>query len=164
MIWNNQFKFEYSGPGKDIILFYFNFSNYVDYDIDCPNGGISSSSSGFSEEAEAVAQFGKKGICTIKFESTEEYKGSFVIYTLNNKLSIKLKNKYGNLDTAYEDDDNMISVSQLTFSVPKLDRDVTANFEYSKKSFVSGCTADIDNPFKVCHDKVCEENTTTYEL
>ena len=58
----------------------------------------------------------------------------------------------------------MISVSQLTFSVPKLDRDGTANFEYSKKSFVSGYTADIDNPFKVCHDKVCEENTTTYEL
>ena len=39
---NNEFTFQYSGPGKDIILFYF---NCLDYDIECPNGSIEASSS-----------------------------------------------------------------------------------------------------------------------
>ena len=29
---------------------------------------------------------------------------------------------------------------------------------------MSGYTIVIDNPFKICHDKVCDENITTYEF
>lgn len=163
---NNEFKFQYSGPGKDIILFYFKLdNNYINYDIDCPNGGSSTSISGSSESSKALSQLGKKGTCTIKFEPEEENKGSFVIYTLNNKLSIKLKNKYGNLlSESEDDDDDWVSASQLTFSVPKLDRDVNAKFEYSNSVYIHGDTFNIENPFKVCHGKECEENLSTYEF
>ena len=58
----------------------------------------------------------------------------------------------------------MVSVSQLTFSVPKLDRDVTANFEYNKKADIERDSFTIENPFKVCHGKDCEENLSTYEF
>ena len=162
---NNEFKFQYNGPGKDIILFYFTLdNNYVEYDIDCPNAGSSGSTSGSSRSFKALVQSVKKGTCTIKFEPKEENKGSFVIYTLNSKLSIKLKNKYGNLLSECKDDDNSVSVSQLTFSVPKLDRDVTANFEYSNNVYVFGDTISIENPFKVCHGQECKENLSTYEF
>ena len=161
---NNEFKFQYNGPGKDIILFYFTLDNkYVKYDIDCPNAG-SSGNSGGSVSSQIFIQVGKEGTCTIKFEPEEKKKGSFVIYTLNTKLSIKLENKYGNLVSAFEDDDNLVSVSQLTFSVPKLDRDVTANFEYNKKADIERDSFTIENPFKVCHGKDCEENLSTYEF
>lgn len=162
---NNEFKFQYSGPGKDIILFYFKLdNNCVDYDIDCPNGGSGSSISGSSEFSKVFQQIEKKGTCTITFEPKEENKGSFVIYTLNSKLSIKLKNKYGNLLSESERDFNWISVSQLTFSVPKLDRDVNAKFEYSNNVYIDGDPFTIENPFKVCHGKECEENLSTYEF
>ena len=57
----NEFKFQYSGPGQDIILFYFKLdNNCVYYDIDCPNGGSGISMSGSSESSEALKQLEKK--------------------------------------------------------------------------------------------------------
>ena len=156
---NNEFKFEYKGPGKDIIIFYIKSDNYyVDYDLDCPNTSIESSISGGTYDSITATQIEKTGTCTIKFESEKESKGSFVIYTIKSKLSIKLKNKYGNLIFADEDNDSLAeSISQLTFSVPKLVRDVTANFEYSKNVLIHRTTYTIENPFKVYHGKFSQK-------
>ena len=99
----NEFEFQYSGTGKDIILFYFKLDNkYVDYDIQGPYGDTQGSTSGKSEISVSLVQSKEKGTYTIKFKSEEKNKGSFVIYTLNSKLSIKLKNKYGNLNHQYD--------------------------------------------------------------
>ena len=58
---NNEFTFQYSGPGKDIILFYFKLdNNYIEYEIECPNGSSGTSSSGSSEYSEAIFQVEKK--------------------------------------------------------------------------------------------------------
>ena len=163
---NNEFNFEYKGPGKDIIIFYIKSDNYYfDYDLVCPNTSMESSISGGTYASITATQVGTTGTCTIKFESEKESKGSFVIYTIKSKLSIKLKNKYGNLIFADEDDDSLAeSISQLTFSVPKLDRDVTANFEYSKDVFIHKTPYTIENPFKVYHGKDFKENISTYEF
>ena len=65
----------------------------------------------------------------------------------------------------YKDDEHhFTSVSQLTFSVPKLDRDVIANFEYSKEARLDYAVVPIENPFKICHGKECKENLSTYEF
>ena len=78
----------------------------------------------------------KKGICNFKFFlSKETDKESLVIYTFNKELSIKLKNQYGFLrNNFYLIFENIkTSISQLTFLVPNLERDVNAIFEYQKK-------------------------------
>lgn len=156
------FKFEYNGPGNDIILFYFDSDVHLfSYDISCREG----SKSGGSDLLITIRQIAKNGTCTIRFRPEEYHKGSFVIYTLNNKLSIKLKNKYGNLFSGDEENTHhWLSASQLTFLVPKLDRDITANFEYSKSAYVERNTINIDNPFKVCCGNVCHEDISTYEF
>ena len=158
---NNEFKFEYNGPGHDIILFYFQFDQkYIHSSIECPDHSIS----GGNEYSRALIHIGKRGTCTIKFDPEEKDKGSFVIYTLNNKLSIKLKNKYGNLSSRATDDDSNVRVSKLTFSVPKIDRDATVNFEYDKSVNIRRESFSIENPFKVCHNKDCKESLSTYEF
>ena len=164
---DNEFEFEYSGPGTDLILFYFKIdNNSLIYKIDCPNSHSQTQiyNTQETELASNFRQLNKKGTCKIKFESEERNKGSFVIYTAKNKLSIKLKNKYGNLIHQY-DSKAFMSLSQITFSVPNLDRDITAKFEYNKTSVdIYGSTFNIENPFKVCKGKKCIDNVNTYDF
>ena len=164
---NNEFEFQYSGPGTDLILFYFKIEqNVFICKIDCTNSH-SQSSIDNTEETEMVGTFqqlGTKGICSIKFESEERNKGSFVIYTLKNKLSIKLKNKYGNLIHQY-DNKNFMSVSQITFSIPNLDRNVKAIFEYNNTNVdIFGSTFTMENPFEVCKDGKCIDILDSYDF
>ena len=162
---DNSFKYVYKGPGKDLLVIYFYFdTNSYSYDIDCQNSSTGSSGSGSSEKVDVVNQIDKSGTCTIKFE---EGKGSFIIYTLNIELGIKLKNKYGNINLPIyteEKDEKYINISQLTFSVPNLERDATVKFEYTEKAETSEGTYDMENPFKVCHGNDCQENIETYNF
>lgn len=165
---SNELEFIYNGPGKDIILIYVKFEGeYYDYEFDCTY----SHSTGEGTSSEIVLysnnQVGKTGSCNIKFFlSNDSDKGSLIIYTLNKVLSIKLKNQYGHLDNEFFQIFKGIepSVSQLTFLVPSLEKDITANFEYQKKENLNDIYYDIDNPFIVCHGKTCQDNITSYDF
>ena len=92
---DNSFKYVYKGPGKDLLVFYAYFDTIsYNYDIDCQNSSSGTRGTGSSEKVNVVKLIDKSTTCTIKFE---EGKGSFIIYTLNIELGIKLKNKYGNI-------------------------------------------------------------------
>lgn len=159
---NNLFKYEYKGPGKDLIVIYLYFEGGAyTYDIDCLSEGTSRSGSGY-EDIFMHAQIGKSGTCSLKFE---EGKGYLIIYTLNTELGIKLKNKYGNVNLpVYTDNDGLIDISQFTFSVPNLEKDATVKFQFNEKALTNWDIFTMENPFKVCHGNDCKENLDTYDF
>ena len=165
---NQNFIYKYSGPGKDAILFYIKYENSIEYKIECLNDDTKRSSEGPDEDVHLFEQYDKSGSCTMKFTPLEGEKGSIVIYTFKTELKIKLKNKYGNINLpTYAEglvEYNMLDISQLTYSVPNLDRDVTAKFEFNDEIEIHGEIYTIDNPFKVCHGKDCTENISTYDF
>ena len=162
---DNSFKYVYKGPGKDLLVFYIYIdTNSYSYDIKCQSGSTGSKGSFSPENVKLVKQIDKSGTCTIKFE---EGKGSFIIYALNIELGIKLKNKYGNINLPIytkEKDEEYINITQLTFSVPNLERDATVKFKYTENVDTIVETYDVENPFKVCHGNDCQENIETYNF
>ena len=168
---NKEFTFDYKGPGHDLILLYMNIEGATFHcTIECSLNIIGRDTE-IGEFSMVNQIYYPKSPCYIKFDITEEKKeakGSFVIYNFNKQLSIKLKNKYGNvnLPEREKEENSFYQISHLTFSVPNLDRDVTVKFEYNKVNEKPNETKYIveRNPFKVCRGNKCEENITLYEF
>lgn len=153
---NNLFEFNYNGKGKDLILFNINpDEEYLYYDIECPDDTIGRYVSYTSGDSVLMLQSKKKGTCSIYFYPEDKNKGSFLI---------RLKNKYGNLVPSFIREEEKLSISQLTFLVPNLDRNVIVIFEYTPYAEIRGDIVTVNNPFKVCQGKKCEENIETYEF
>ena len=164
---NTVFNFEYNGPGKDLILMYIKHGScFITYTMRCGLFDFHFGMFGAEEKLELIPQESKISKCKLNFTLTEGDEGSFIIYTLNQKLSISLKNQYGMVNAAsYEIVQTFSDVSgnEITFSVPNLDRDVNAIFNFSSSNPLIGWK-DLENPFKVCHKNDCLENLYGYEF
>lgn len=165
---NDEFKYDYKGPGKDLMIMYANaeggnFKLRIECKLDEVPGEIT-----IGDYVKTNQIYFPNSPCMIIFNSTEgnkEAKGSFVIYNFNKELSIKLKNKYGNvnLPTYHLDEPGYLSISDLTFSIPNLERDVTVNFEYNNTVYYYSEYI-IENPFKICQKNNCQQNISTYDF
>ena len=164
---HQEFNFDYRGPGKDEMLMYINTGGWqFDYYIDCEL--FTADLKTFEDEFIGFMDiYYKNSPCYIRFSSSDgnkEAKGSFVIYGYKTPLSIKLKNKYGNVNlSTYFTVGLSTKYEQLTFSVPNLERNATVIFKYNPKN-IKYANLTIDNPFKVCHKNSCKEYINTYDF
>ena len=157
---NNEFIIEYHGPEKNLFLFLISHEKgKLDYKISCPY--IHSSQTGLQlKDYQFLFNNLGGGECNFKLTLDEGGKGYFIIYDFKALYEIKLKNKYGNINTyiSYshlEEDDFDKSASKLTFLVPNFRTNSNITFEYVNYE-------KFENPFKVCHENVCKENVTSY--
>ena len=82
-------------------------------------------------------------------------------------MSIKLKNKYGNIRFPEVFRNSIKKITQLNCSVPKLERDVNAIFEYNRtyeNEHYDKRRRILENPFEVCHNQDCIENVSSYSF
>ena len=166
---NYIFNLKYNGPGNDTLLVYLKSDIVTMCQLSC-HGSMSGSTVYGAElfplkESNVNCEF---QIFKLFVDEKEEGKGTFMMLSLKNEIKIKLRNKYGNLDSPLvQKNDNSLKdltlpdIIYITYSVPNLERNVIAKFEYN-----SDCDPFTinENPFKVCHDDDCEENIETYSF
>ena len=85
------------------------------------------------------------------------------MYSMNTPVKIKLKNKYGNLMTPRAISDFNTDVTNLTFMVQNLEKDVNVTFKYNEKSAeMIQMIIIIENPFTVCEGNNCQSKVSRY--
>ena len=169
--YNNDFQFEYNGPGLDLILIYLEAINEeFNFEMNCSNISLRIEYTGIREKLIGMPLDLPLHLCKFKFTKNEENKkskGSLVVYSCKKGLSIKLRNKYGNIRFPAVFRNSIMKITQLNFSVPKLERDVNAIFEYNKtyeNEHYDIRRRGLENPFEVCHNQNCTENVSSYSF
>ena len=167
---NHIFNLKYNGPGNDALLVYLKSNIYTMSQLSC-HGSISWTTIYGAElfplkESNMNCEF---QINKLFVDEEGGGKGTFLMFALQNEIKIKLRNKYGDLDTplvqsninSLKEELILPDIIHITYSVPNLERNVSVKFEYNENCdpFTIG-----ENPFKVCHNDDCEENIETYSF
>ena len=164
---HSDLEYQYIGPGNDLLIFYVKFfGKNMDYTIMCGYEGIAGILFG-KELIETVPQMSKNQTCTLEFKMKEGEEGTVVIYALNIELSIDLKYQYGSIYESIAVDDydyKKILGNELTFSVQKLEKDVTTRFQYNNKVKIINSYYTLENPFQVCLNNDCQKIVRDYKF
>lgn len=156
-----EFKIAYKGPNNNFFLFLISHERVnLGIEVICPMEECTISKAEYKEYG-LLFYYSNGGECTFKLDIDEEDKGSFIIYDFKALYEIKLKNIYGNIKMHVNDYYYMHereideSALKLTFLVPNFSKNSTITFEYQE-------SLAYKNPFKVCHENVCQEDVTSY--
>ena len=155
---NCEFTFAYDGPNKNMLLMLFSHEkDNLSYQLTCPEeifGGV------HMDKDIGILNYISEGPCNLKLGTDKNDNGTFIFYDFKAKYKIKLRNKYGNINMDFSSrvsGDRYDSSGELKFLVPNFRGNLSIKFEYKEKAFYS-----FTNPFKVCHENVCEENISNY--
>ena len=161
---NMEFTLNYNGRGKDILLLYLSYEGSLFVNYSCGTKGYKNQTySNAGEDLILMTHYDKKSTCRFKYNPEKGQKYSFVMYSMNTPVKIKLKNKYGNLKTPRALSDFNTNITNLTFIVQNLEKDVNATFEFNKTSAkMQQIIFTIKNPFTVCEDKNCQSEVSSY--
>ena len=161
---NIEFTLDYNSQGKDILLLYLSYEGSLFVNYSCGMQGYANKTySKAGEDLVLMTHYDKKSTCRFKYAPVKGKKYSFVMYSMNTPVKIKLKNKYGNLRTPGAISDSNTEITNLTFLVQNLEKDVNAIFEFNKKSAeMSQTIMYINNPFFVCEGNNCQKEVRRY--
>ena len=155
-----EFKIAYKGPNNNFFLFLISHERVnLGIEVICPMEECTISKAEYKEYG-LLFYYSNGGECTFKLDIDEGDKGSFIIYDFKALYEIKLKNIYGNIkmhvnDYYIREREIDESALKLTFLVPNFSKNSTITFEYQE-------SLAYKNPFKVCHENVCQEDVTSY--
>ena len=161
---NLEFTLDYNGKGKDILLLYLSYEGSLFVKYRCGMEGYKNQTySNAGEDLVLMTHYDKKSTCKFIYTPEKGKKYSFVMYSMNTPVKIKLKNKYGNLMTPRALSDFSTNITNLTFIVQNLEKDVNATFEFNKTSAkMQQIIFTIKNPFTVCEGKKCQSEVSRY--
>ncbi len=165
---NNEFKLNYKGKSNDGLLAYVEYESGTFCSLSMVYEFLDFEFEMLSNYAVLFFQDSPKNSYTIQFGFSEGdiINGTFKIYSFQDELKIKLKNKYGNINLPLlkKTSKKYDIPKKLTFSINNLDRDVTVKFDYNPEIYYFFKTYDLNNPFEVCIKNDCKNNITSYDF
>ena len=161
----NNFQIKYNENTKYMVLYAFHNSSSIinlvySYDpsesqsviIPSPGGG-------------ALLTFNKNQNIEIKltFSKNSTTNGKLYLHDLEKEIEIDFSQKYG-FPFAGAAIFEAASFPNLTYSITKLNRDISIKFDFQREVNYGQYSLTFENPFKVCQGTTCQENIKSYDF